>query len=77
MIIRKIMGRKAFLTNPKCQYRVSNEENMIVEPTTKRMKIITSIQVRIISWINFDYKENGGQKIFLCKSKASMSFIPM
>ena len=40
-----------------------NEEDMIVL-ITKRMEFITSIQVCLISWMNFDYKENGGKKVF-------------
>ena len=35
------------------------------------------IQVCIILWMNFDYKENGRKKRFSCKSKASISWIPM
>ena len=57
-----MVERKAFLANPKKQCLVSNEENMIVVPITKRTEIVTSIQVCIISWMNFDYKENGGKK---------------
>ena len=33
------------------------------------MEVIASIQVCIISWLNFDYKENGGQKVFLTHSE--------
>ena len=40
-------------------------ENIIVMPITKTMEIIMSIQVCIISRMNFDYKENGGKKAFL------------
>ena len=54
-----------------------NEENMIVVPITKRKEIIISIQVFLISQINFDYKENVGKKNFSCKSKASISCISM
>ena len=35
------------------------EENVIVVPITNGMEIIISIQIFLISWINFDYKENG------------------
>ena len=34
-----------------------------------------SIQVCLISWMNFDYEENGGKKHFSCKSKALISCI--
>ena len=33
-------------------------ENIIVVPIKKRIKIIMSIQVCFILWMNFDYKEN-------------------
>ena len=33
------------------------------------MEIIASIQVQLISWMNFDYKENGGKKAFLSNPK--------
>ena len=33
------------------------------------MEIVTSIQVCLISRINFDYKENGGKKAFLANPK--------
>ena len=37
-----------------------NKENMIAVPITKRMEIVMSIQLYLISQMNFDYKENGG-----------------
>ena len=53
------------------------EENMIVAPITKRMEIIASIQVYLVSRMNFDYKENGGKKSFSSKSKSSISWVPI
>ena len=44
-----------------------NEENMIIVPITERLEIITAIQVCLISWININSKENGGNKSFSCK----------
>ena len=44
-----------------------NEDNMIVVLITKRIEIVLSIQVCLISWINFYYEENGGKKGFSCK----------
>ena len=32
-----------------------NEKNMITVPITERMKIVMSIQVCLISWMNIDY----------------------
>ena len=46
-----------------------NVENMIVVPVTKRMKIITSIQVCLISQMNINYTKNGGKQSFSCKPK--------
>ena len=45
-----------------------NVENMIVVPITKRMDVVMSTQVCLISWINFDYKENE-RKAFLANPK--------
>ena len=42
---------------------------MIVLPITKRKVIIISIQVCLISQMNFDYKENGGKKSILANQK--------
>ena len=46
-----------------------NEVNMIVVPITRRMEIITSIQVELISRMNFDYEENGRRKALLANEK--------
>ena len=42
-----------------------NVENLIVVLIRKRMEIIMSIRVCLISRKNFDYKENGKKKAFL------------
>ena len=42
---------------------------MIVVPITIRMEIIMSIQVCLISQMNFDYMENYGKKVFLRNPK--------
>ena len=39
-------------------------ENIISMPITKRMEMVMGIQVCLISRMNFDYKENGGNKAF-------------
>ena len=44
---------------------------------TKKIKIIMSIHVFVIWWMNFDSMENGGKKSFSCKTKASKSWILM
>ena len=46
-------------------------------PIMKRMEILMRIQVCPILWTNFDSKENGGDKSFYCKTKASKPCIPM
>ena len=46
-----------------------NMENRIAVLITKRMEIIPSIYVWHISWMNFDYEENGGKKGFLANPK--------
>ena len=39
-------------------------------PTTKRIEIITHVQVCLISWMEINYKENGGKKkAFLANPK--------
>ena len=45
LIVRKIVERKAFLANPKHQYRVSQYGEHDCSPITKKMQIIMSIQV--------------------------------
>ena len=50
---------------------------MIAVTIAKRIEIIMSIDVCFTSQMNFDYKKNGGKKRLSCKSKASISCIPM
>ena len=50
----------------------SNEKSMIVAPKSKRMEIITSIQVCLIPGMTINYNRNGVMKSFSCKSKASI-----
>ena len=69
--------KKLFLQIQSVNIVYPNMENKIVVPITKEIEIIMSIQVCLISRMNFDYKENGGKKSFSCKSKASISCIPI
>ena len=62
---------KLFLQIQSINNVYPNEGNMITVPLTKRMDIIISIQVCIISWVNINYKANGGKKCFSCKSMIS------
>ena len=68
---------KLFLQIQNINIICPNVENMVVVPITKGMEIIMSIQVCLISWMNFGYKENVGKKNFSCKSKESISCSPM
>ena len=44
-------------------------ENKIVVPMAKRMEIIKTTQVCLLSRMNFDYTENDGKKAFLANQK--------
>ena len=46
-----------------------NVEKMIVVLIRKAKKIITSIEVSLISWLNINYKKNDGKKTFLVNLK--------
>ena len=64
-----MVERKLLLQIQSINIVYPNEDNMIVVPITKRMEIVISIQVCIISWMNFDYEENVGKKAFLANPK--------
>ena len=63
------MESEAFLANPKHQHRVSQQENVIVVLLTKGIGIILSIQVCIISLMDFDCEQNGLKNVFLSNLK--------
>ena len=70
--------KRLFLQIQSINIMYPNMVNMIVVPNNKKkVEIITSIQVCLISQMNFDYKENGGKKSFSTKSKASIPRISM
>ena len=77
MVERKAVEIKAFLSKSKHQYRVSQCEEHDCRAYDKKMEIITSIQACLISWMNTNYKENGGKKSFSCQTKESISCIPI
>ena len=64
-----MVERKLFLEIQSSNVMYRNVENMIVIPITKRMEIVMSIQVYLVSQINFDYKESGGKKGFPANPK--------
>ena len=53
---------KLFLQIQSNNIMYPNVATMIVNPITKRMEIIIQIKVCPISWMNFDYTENGAKK---------------
>ena len=60
-----MVERNLFLQIQRINIVYPKMGNMIVMPTTKRMKIVMGIQVCLISRMNFDYKENGGKMLFV------------
>ena len=63
------MERKALFTIQSINIMYLNEENVIIVPITNGMEVIIRIQVCLISWMNFDNKENGGKKSFSANPK--------
>ena len=57
------------MQNQSINIRYLVEDNVFMVPITTIMKIILRIQVCLIGWINFDYKENGGKKAFITNPK--------
>ena len=53
-----------------------DRENMIVVPITKRIDIITRIYVCVISWMNFEYKRNGGSINIVYANGENMILVP-
>ena len=60
-----MVERKLLLQIQRINIMYPSEENIIVQPITKRMKIVMSIQVCPISRMTFDCEENGGKKALL------------
>ena len=60
-----MVERKLFLQIQSINILYAIMENMITMPITKRMEIVIGIQVCLVSWMYFDYKENGGKIAFL------------
>ena len=64
-----MVERKPFFQIQSINIAYPNMENMIKVPITKRIEIVMSIQVSLISRMNFNYEENGGKKPFLANLK--------
>ena len=70
LIIWNMWKENIFLQTQSINIVYPNKENIIVVPITKRVEIITSIQVCLISQMKINYKESGGKQNFSCISKA-------
>ena len=76
--IRKMAEKRAFhFAYPKHQYHVSQCGEQDYFTHKERMKIITSIQVCLISQMNINLRKMVERKSISCKSKASRSCITM
>ena len=64
-----MVERKLFFQIQSINIAYPNAENMIVVPIIKRIEIVMSIQIYLISQINFDYEENVGKKALLANPK--------
>ena len=64
-----MVERKLFMQIQSINIIYPNGKNMIIMPITKRMEIIICIHVYLISQMNFDYVENGGEKAFPANPK--------
>ena len=71
------MERKAFLANPNHQYRVSQLKELNCSAHNKKKGDYYEHPSLSHSMININYKGNGGMKTLSCKSKASISRIPV
>ena len=69
-----MVGRKLFLQIQSINIMYSKAKNMITMPITKGMEIVKGIQVYLISWVNFDYTENGRKKAFLANPKINIRY---
>ena len=78
-----MVERKAFLANQSINTVYPNEDNMIIVLITKRIEIVMSIQVCLISQKSFDYKENGGKNLqihninIMYPNKENMIVVPI
>ena len=71
------MREKLFLEIQSINIMYPNVENLVVVPKMKRMEIIMSIQVCLISRMNINYSKNGGNKSFSCQTKTSIPSISL
>ena len=69
-----MVERKLFMQIQSINIVYPNVENMIAKPITKRMEIVMGIQVNLISWMNFDCKENSGKKAFLANPSINIMY---
>ena len=69
--------RNVFLAKSKHQYCVSQWDEHDCSAHNKMHGDYYKNPSLIISWMNFDYKENGGKKTNSYPNKGSISCIPM
>ena len=62
-------GKKALLQIQSINIVHPIMENMIAMPIAKIMEIVMGIQLCLISWMNFDFRENGGEEAVPANSK--------
>ena len=72
-----MVERKAFLANPKHQYRVPQWGEHTWSAHNEKNGNYNKDPSLTHSWMNTNYKENSGKKSFSCKAKVSISCIPM
>ena len=72
-----MMEREAFLTKPKHQCHLSNEENEFMVPNQEKKGDYYENMCLSHCRMNFTSKENGRKKSFSHETKASMLFILM
>ena len=60
---------KAFLANAKHQDRISQCGEQNCSANNKKIEVIMSIHVRLIPWMDINYKENGEKQSFSSNPK--------
>ena len=66
---------KAFLANPKCQYRVSQCKEHDYSANNKKNRDYNECPSLSHFMMNFNYEKNAGKKSFSCQITASISCI--
>ena len=72
-----MVEEKDFLANPKHQYGVPQCVEHDCSANNKKMTVIMSIQVCVISWMNLDYKENGANPNIMYTNEGNKIVVPI